>query len=80
MKELDEAEKLAREHLDNKTPPLVSCCDIARALLAVVPVVRAAEEVKRGCDCEYDYRCGRCQAVCDLNDAIDQMRLALGGK
>lgn len=36
-------EKLARDHIEHRTPPMVSCCDIARALLLLLPVVRAAE-------------------------------------
>ena len=33
-------------------------------------VVEAARRIERGCDCEYDYRCGRCEAVLRLHEAL----------
>jgi hypothetical protein len=32
---------------------------------------RAGLRTDRGCDCEHDYRCGRCQAVVDLHVLIE---------
>ncbi len=40
---------------------------IARALLAVV---EAAGKVKRGCNCDYDYRCSNCQAIINLHNIL----------
>jgi hypothetical protein len=36
----------------------------------VSALVSAARRIERGCDCEYDHRCGRCQAVLDLRVAL----------
>jgi hypothetical protein len=33
-------------------------------------VYEAAKRIERGCVCEYDYRCGRCEAVKDLHAAL----------
>ncbi len=33
-------------------------------------LINKAREVRRGCSCDYDYRCGRCQAVIDLHEAL----------
>jgi hypothetical protein len=33
-------------------------------------VAAAARRVRRGCDCEYDYRCGRCQAAIGVKTAL----------
>jgi predicted PP-loop superfamily ATPase len=33
-------------------------------------VVLTARRIERGCDCGYDHRCGRCQAVIDLRNAL----------
>lgn len=34
-------------------------------------VLAAARHVRRGCDCDYDDRCGRCQAAINVRAAID---------
>jgi len=39
---------------------------------AVAAVIAAARKVERGCDCEYDHRCGRCERVISLRRAVEQ--------
>lgn len=36
----------------------------------VEAVIEAAREIERGCDCEYDHRCGRCSRVVALQAAL----------
>jgi hypothetical protein len=36
----------------------------------VSALINAARNVERGCDCGYDDRCGRCQAVVELQTAL----------
>lgn len=36
-------------------------------------ICEAGMKVRRGCDCEYDYRCGNCQAVVTLHDLLQEM-------
>lgn len=33
-------------------------------------VVDLAREVRRGCQCDYDYRCSNCAAICKMRDAL----------
>lgn len=33
-------------------------------------IIDAARKIERGCDCDYDYRCGRCEAVLCLQEAL----------
>lgn len=33
-------------------------------------VIAAARKTSRGCDCEYDHRCGRCSAIVELHAKI----------
>lgn len=33
-------------------------------------VIAAARKTSRGCDCEYDHRCGRCDAIVELHAKI----------
>ena len=28
--------------------------------------------LRRGCECEYDYRCGKCQAVINAQEAVEK--------
>lgn len=45
--------------------------------LCVAAVIEAARKIKRGCDCEYDHRCGRCEDVVSLQgklEALDKAR------
>lgn len=37
-----------------------------------------AESCQRGCDCEYDYRCGSCQALLDLKMEISDGKNSSG--
>lgn len=70
---LDDVEKLARDYVwaSKETGNTGSIADdLARALLAVLPVVRAAEAWR-------DDVCG--PRACILLDAIDEMRRAIGG-
>jgi hypothetical protein len=39
----------------------------------LLAVVAAARKIERGCDCEYDYRCGRCSAVVALKKALETL-------
>lgn len=32
-----------------------------------------AKELRRGCDCDYDYRCGSCQRVLDCKALAEQV-------
>ena len=36
-------------------------------------ICEAGMKVQRGCDCEYDCRCGNCQAVVTLHNVIEEM-------
>ena len=36
-------------------------------------ICEAAMKVQRGCDCEYDHRCGRCDAVVELQNVLESM-------
>jgi hypothetical protein len=33
----------------------------------------AARKIKRGCDCEYDYRCGNCEDVVSLHNLLEKL-------
>jgi hypothetical protein len=69
----------------------VTDADAERLHCALNAVILAARDIERGCDCEYDHRCGRCQRVVTLKvkladlDAIqepilrDQVRKLLTG-
>lgn len=36
-------------------------------------ICEAGMKVQRGCDCEYDYRCGNCEAVVGLHLTLEEM-------
>lgn len=36
-------------------------------------ICEAGMKVQRGCDCEYDYRCGNCEAVVGLQQTLEEM-------
>ncbi len=40
----------------------------------------AAGKIRRGCDCEYDYRCGRCEDAIDLGELLTALELPSEGK
>lgn len=40
----------------------------------LVRIARLASELERGCDCEYDYRCGRCDTIVTLQKAVKELR------
>lgn len=42
---------------------------------AFVNLVEAAKGLRRGCDCELDYRCGACQAVINTLKAAEEFVL-----
>jgi len=37
-------------------------------------ICEAGMKVQRGCDCEYDYRCGNCQQIVTLHDILEEIR------
>ena len=41
-------------------------------LKALRKIAKEATELKRGCDCEYDYRCGRCQDIIDIREKAEK--------
>lgn len=69
---LDELEKECRFHLDDLHPQFVDDLDsrLARALLAMPPVVRAAHAERD----DHDWKC-----ACRLCTAIDTLRREMGG-
>ncbi len=77
---LDDAEKLARIYAD--MPYETAACNLARFVMDVLPVVRAAEEWRGSTcasyrDCEdggHDARCPKGSTVRSLALAIDQRR------
>lgn len=38
-------------------------------------LLELANGIERGCDCEYDHRCGRCQRVLDLQEFLRKNEL-----
>lgn len=36
-------------------------------------ICEAGMKVQRGCDCEYDYRCGNCQSIVTLHNLLQEM-------
>lgn len=36
-------------------------------------ICEAAMKVQRGCDCEYNHRCGNCDAVVGLQQTLEEM-------
>lgn len=36
-------------------------------------ICEAGMKVQRGCDCEYDYRCGNCDQVVQLHNLLEEM-------
>jgi hypothetical protein len=62
-RELTQLAKNAGAFLD----AITSMEDVLRATDAVVA---AARRIERGCDCEYDHRCGRCDRVVTLKERI----------
>jgi len=36
-------------------------------------ICEAGMKVQRGCDCEYDYRCGNCEQILQLLGTIEEM-------
>jgi hypothetical protein len=46
--------------------------DLRAELEALGPVVKAARTIRRGCNCDYDYRCSNCDRVVDLMAAIKE--------
>ncbi len=39
----------------------------------VEALIAAARLIERGCDCEYDHRCGRCSRVVSLQVAVAKL-------
>lgn len=73
--EIEEAVRLAREVFDRNREQRVFAVEIlARCVLALMPVYEAAQKIRRGCDCEYDHRCGRCDDIITLIDALASTR------
>lgn len=80
--DLDYVEWICRSALASEQSPNFSVGPydmdrIAKAVIAMIPVVNAAADLQRGCDCDYDYRCDKCQAVLDVREAVDAMNAAL---
>lgn len=46
-------------------------CDALEAKLR--KICEAGMKVQRGCDCEYDYRCGNCESILRLHNIIEEM-------
>lgn len=40
-------------------------------------VIAAARKVRRGCDCEYGYRCGNCDRLIDLIESVEKYDTAV---
>ncbi|MBV9125687.1 MAG: hypothetical protein JO112_20245 [Planctomycetes bacterium] len=38
-------------------------------------IARLAKGLQRGCDCEYDHRCGRCQKIIDISNLAERVKL-----
>jgi len=36
-------------------------------------ICEAAMTVQRGCDCEYDHRCGNCESIVTLHKILDEV-------
>lgn len=36
-------------------------------------ICEAGMKVRRGCDCEYDYRCGNCEQIVTLHNVLEEM-------
>lgn len=45
----------------------VDCEEIKKLRL----IATKASELKRGCDCEYDYRCGRCEDIISIRELAE---------
>ena len=39
-------------------------------------LVTRVKELRRGCDCDYDYRCGNCQRIIDVLELAEQAEKA----
>lgn len=47
---------------------------IAAQLRKLAPLVKAAGRIERGCSCRYDDRCGKCMAVVNLQQALQEFK------
>jgi hypothetical protein len=36
-------------------------------------ICEAAMKLQRGCDCEYDYRCGNCEQIVQVHNVLEEM-------
>lgn len=36
-------------------------------------ICEAGMKVQRGCDCEYDHRCGNCDSIVTMHNVIEEM-------
>jgi hypothetical protein len=34
---------------------------------------KISESIRRGCDCEYDYRCGNCEQILQLHNVLEEI-------
>ncbi len=39
-------------------------------------LVEKAKDLRRGCNCDYDYRCGNCQRIIDCYELAEQAEKA----
>jgi len=44
--------------------------DVEKLQARLDRLVGLARRLERGCDCDYDYRCGNCQLILDLLEAV----------
>lgn len=38
-------------------------------------LVDSVKKIRRGCSCDYDYRCSNCSAIVDALDKIDKLEI-----